>query len=225
MCFSAPASFIVGATLIAAGVATLQRAQSWREMPLGAVPLLFAGQQFVEGALWLRLESGTDEAAIAWLANCFLLFAEVLWPVLVPVAALLVEPRSRRRHVMALFVLWGGAVAGYLLVRMILSPYGATIDDHHILYTNKFVHPSGSEYIYFIGVSIPLLLSSHRMILLMGFICVFSFTFAHYIFTATFVSVWCYFAAVGSLTVFAHFYAPSDLHGGRRVNADSKSMV
>src|SRR4051794_12098656 len=70
MCFSAPASFIVGATLIAAGVATFQRAQSWREMPLGAVPLLFAGQQFVEGVLWLRLESGTDEAAIAWLANC-----------------------------------------------------------------------------------------------------------------------------------------------------------
>ena len=50
------------------------------------------------------------------LVHSFLLFAEVLWPVLVPIAALLVEPRSRRRRVMVLFVAWGLAVGGYLLV-------------------------------------------------------------------------------------------------------------
>jgi hypothetical protein len=59
----------------------------------------------------------------------------------------------------------------------------------------------------------------------MGLITVFSFTLAKDLFTAAYVSVWCYFAAVSSLVIFAYFYIPSDLRRGPRVNADSKSMV
>jgi hypothetical protein len=225
MCFSAQASFIVGFTLTVVGVATLQRSDGWREKPLAAVPLLFAAQQFIEGALWLRLESGTDDAIAASLANGFLLFAEILWPVLVPVAVLLVEPQSRRRRIMALFVLWGGAVAGYLLVRMIISPYGAAIGGHHILYTNRYFHPAGSEYVYLIGILAPLLSSSHGNLLTMGLITVLSFFFSKSISELTYVSLWCYFAAVSSLVLFAHFHAATGLRGKPSLNTDSGSMV
>jgi len=213
MCFSAQASFIVGTTLTVAGAATLRRGDSWRGAPPAAAPLLFAPPPFIQGALWLRLGSGTDDAVTATLVHSFLLFAEVLWPVLLPIIALLVEPEARRRRLMAPFIPWGLAVGGYLLVCMILSPYEATIYNDHILYSSEMKRAVGTEYVYLIGISVPLVLSSHRTLMLMGVLGAVLLVFTKHYTPMTYVSVSCYFAAVTSIMVFVHFYARSDLRG------------
>ena len=57
MCFSATASFSSGVVLLGVGTLTLKAAQSQRELPVAAIPLLFAIQQLTEGLIWLTLSS------------------------------------------------------------------------------------------------------------------------------------------------------------------------
>ena len=53
MCFSATASFSAGAVLLGIGALTVKSSHRRREMPLAAIPLLFAIQQLTEGVIWL----------------------------------------------------------------------------------------------------------------------------------------------------------------------------
>ena len=53
MCFSATASFSAGAVLLGLGTLTVKSAHRRRELPLAAIPLLFAIQQLTEGVIWL----------------------------------------------------------------------------------------------------------------------------------------------------------------------------
>jgi hypothetical protein len=211
MCFSAAASFGTAAALTVVGLATLRSAHGWRETPLAAVPLLFAVQQYAEGLLWLRLESGEADRGAVILAHLFLLVAEVVWPVLVPIAALLLEPDARRRRWMLPFALLGAVVGAVLLAAMVVSPYQPSIRQHSILYANGLEYIAGSELFYVAAVTAPLLLSSRRTIFAIGVMDAALFFVARYLYSATYVSVWCFFAAAVSVLVAAHFHV---LRGG-----------
>ena len=80
MCFSATASFSAASITAVIGVATLRQVQHPRELPLAAMPLIFAVQQAIEGALWLQLSAARSKEAVAALSLNFLVFAKVLWP-------------------------------------------------------------------------------------------------------------------------------------------------
>ena len=51
MCFSASASFSAGVALLGVSVLTLRATRAPRELPLAAIPLLFALQQLTEGVV------------------------------------------------------------------------------------------------------------------------------------------------------------------------------
>ncbi len=53
MCFSATASFTAGTALLIVGTLTERRARGRTEMPFALIPVLFAVQQLIKGALWL----------------------------------------------------------------------------------------------------------------------------------------------------------------------------
>ncbi|MFZ1988695.1 MAG: DUF6629 family protein, partial [Alphaproteobacteria bacterium] len=92
---------MTAAAIGAIGVVALARTTEPREIPLAAVPLFFALQQFVEGLLWLNLSSSPNHGAYAThLTSLYLVFAEVLWPVVAQAAVLLVEPSVKRRLLM-----------------------------------------------------------------------------------------------------------------------------
>ena len=92
MCFSATASFVTAGTTAIIGVVALTRANGPRELPLAATPILFALQQGIEGLLWLDLPVAPDGPLSTGLTLLYLFFAEVFWPIFVPIAVLLVEP-------------------------------------------------------------------------------------------------------------------------------------
>lgn len=96
MCFSPAASFTVSAGLAAAGVVTLGKTSSKRELLFAAMPLFFAGQQFIEGLLWLALL--VPERTQYWLTQGYSVFVGVLWPILTPLALWMIEPEPRRRR-------------------------------------------------------------------------------------------------------------------------------
>ena len=87
MCFSAPASFVAAGLAGAAGLASLARVQSKAELPLAAMPLVFAIQQTIEGFLWLTLANEAVGPTSSSLTEAFLMFALVLWPIYAPFTA------------------------------------------------------------------------------------------------------------------------------------------
>jgi hypothetical protein len=122
MCFSATASFSAASITGVIGIATLRQVKHPRELLLAAMPLLFAAQQAVEGALWLQLPAGAGRDAVAALSLCFLVFAKVLWPAYVAPAVLLIEPDLRRRPVLYALAALGCTISIYTLNRLIENP-------------------------------------------------------------------------------------------------------
>ena len=110
MCFSATASFTAGVVLLGVGVLTLRAARRPRELPLAAIPMLFAIQQLTEGVIWLTF---SREAPLpdTVMTDVYSFFSHVLWPVSVSVAVLLVKPPGWRRTTLATSTGWCGCSA------------------------------------------------------------------------------------------------------------------
>lgn len=209
MCFSAPTSFALAATTAAIGIAALAQVRDVRQIPLAATPLLFAAQQTVEGTLWLLLTGAPESPAIAALTRTFLIFAEVLWPILTPLAVLLIETDHNRRQVLLVLAGGGAVLAAYLLVALLGDPVTVAIHHQSLRYTRDADALSWSwfwrELPYLLCTCAPLLLSSHRIIRAVGTVVVVGFAISAYAYYATFISVWCFFAAATSTLLYLHF--------------------
>lgn len=205
MCFSATASFVtVGLTGIA-GIVSLSRINTIRELPLAAVPIFFAVQQGIEGALWIALPSGSQGATVSGLALAFLLFAEVLWPIYAPIALWLVEPDGRRRWLMAACVALGLGVASYLLWWILGHAYSAAIGANHIEYTTAEQHSHVLGFAYLIATCLPMFLSSRPLFIMLGAVVLAGSVVAYQFYWQAFPSVWCYFAATASFVIVFYF--------------------
>lgn len=217
MCFSATASFVTAGVTTAMGIAAITQARTAREIPLAAIPLVFAAQQAVEGGLWLTLAEGTPGATASVLTYAFLLFALAVWPVLAPVAALLVESQAARRKIMQVCLAIGVAVAGYFMATVLSVPHTATIRNGHVVYLTGVDAPEAIGGLYLVATAIALMVSSARAVALLGAI-VFAGSIATYVlYREAYVSVWCFFAAVASVVIVAHFLET------RRVKAQARA--
>jgi hypothetical protein len=205
MCFSASASFMTAGVTAVIGTVCLGRVQRAREIPLAATPILFALQQAMEGLLWLELPTAPHGSSSASLALGFLFFADVLWPVYAPMAVLLVEPDERRRRFMALCLLAGLYASGYLLWSLATGPRGALILDGHIVYEVSYKRSALVALAYLAATGLPLVLSSQRMVVILGLIILIGSAVAFAFYWEAFVSVWCFFAAGASAVILSHF--------------------
>lgn len=204
MCFSATASFTAGTALVAVGVVTGHRSQGLRELPLALVPLVFGVQQLSEGVLWLTLSRDLPTLQ-TWTTNVFSFFSHAFWPVFVPLAVLLVETNRTRRRVLTGFLALGTLVGLYLLVFLFLDPITASVQGRRISYDAPHFYIGAVLVLYLLATCVSGLFSSYRCINVFG-VMAFSLAIAAYVISArTFVSVWCFFAAVLSLLVLIHF--------------------
>ena len=205
MCFSATASFVACGATGAVGLVTIVRARGANELPLAAIPLLFSAQQGVEGLLWLTLPIAPGDPASSLLTNLFLLIAAVFWPVFGPFAVLLIEPEAFRRRLMGGCLAAGAGVAGYTLWHGLSSLPTASIVDGHIVYSGEPGLSYAIVFLYLMATGMAPLLSSRRIVSLFGAMVMLG-TFVTYAFYwEAFISVWCFFAALGSAVILAHF--------------------
>jgi hypothetical protein len=204
MCFSASASFIAGASLLAAGGFTMKKAQRKAELPFAAIPLLFGAQQLIEGVIWLtfRFDAPLLNPAMTF---AYSLFSHVLWPLYVPFAALLLEPVRWRRKFLAAFLAAGAAAGLYLLVNMFLFPIASRPVGGHIEYASPHFYIAPVMAGYLAGTCISMLFSSHKLVNVFGAAALLSFGLAYAIYRQWFISVWCFFAAVLSVIVLLYF--------------------
>ncbi len=205
MYFSATASFVTAGVTGAIGIVSLGRANEPRELPLAVTPILFALQQAIEGLLWLDLPLAPDGFISTALTLLFLFFAEVFWPIYAPIVVLLLESRGNRRNLMFACLAIGVAVGCYLLWSIVTGPHSAVILDDHIFYVTEHRRSDAVALAYLAATSLPLFLSSHRTVVILGAIIFVGIAVAYVFYWEAFVSVWCFFAAAASVVILCHF--------------------
>ncbi len=201
MCFSAPASFIAGGVLGAVGVATLSKAKKKSQLPFASIPLLFGIQQIIEGVVWLSVASSTVVTTVATYA--YLALSHVFWPIFIPLSILILERDRERRCVLKVLVFIGLLVGGYLLYFIINNTVTPGIVNQSIAYTGTEVpYKFFALALYLISTCGSAFVSSHKLVRIMGALAFALFFVAGWFYHATYVSVWCFFAAVVSLLVY-----------------------
>jgi hypothetical protein len=205
MCFSATASFTTAGLTGVVGIVALARVDTWREIPLAAVPLFFAIQQSVEGSLWLALPVEPQGPTATGLTLAFLLFAEVVWPIYAPVAVWLVEPNARLRKLMLTCMAVGLSVSTYLLWWILTRTHGAAIINDHIDYVTEDRHSNSLDLAYLAATCLPMLCSSRRILTVLGAIVLVGSLAAYVFYWEAFTSVWCFFAAAASIVILGYF--------------------
>jgi hypothetical protein len=206
MCFSAGASFGVGAYLLGLGALTVRQVRHPRELPFASIPLLFAVQQLSEGLVWLGFRHDTPGLHVL-MAQVYSFFSHVLWPVYIPATVALMEPLQMRRRILGALVFVGLGVGAYLLYYLLDHPVTARQSGRHIEYLTPPQLLTGATLLYAVATIISLMLSSHRMVRVFGVLALLSFAFAYGVYETWFISVWCFFAAVLSTVVGFHFFA------------------
>ena len=197
MCFSATASFTAGVTLSALGIANYQKIQSSDYRLLGIFPFLFATQQFLEGIVWLTIGTPSLSSLNLVVRDGFLLFATGIWPMLCPLAVYLGEKNTLKRKVIFGLVIVGAGLGIYLFGFVITQGVHLEKFSGNLLYDLTVIPLFVPlKYLYLIVTSVPFVLSERRPMKLFGLAAIASFALANLFYHLTFVSVWCFFAAV-----------------------------
>lgn len=207
MCFSATASFAAGTTLTVVGSLTVHKSRGKRELPLALVPLLFGAQQLTEGALWVSLQRDLPLLQ-TWSTYVYSLFSHVLWPIFVPIAVILIEAVRWRRKVLIGLGALGLLVGWYLLFFIVRFPVTATVREQSIRYESPHFYIAVVLAAYLAATCVSPLFSSHRWVNLFGALALVLAGVAAAVAMTTFVSVWCFYAAVLSVIVYRQFNGP-----------------
>ena len=207
MCFSATASFAAGTVLLGFGAVAIGRVARPAEVPYALIPALFGVQQLIEGGLWLTLPDGSPHLS-AILTHSYAFFSHVLWPIFVPLAVLLVEPDPRRRRVLAALAAAGGIAGSYLLYFWGADPTTARVVGDHMLYISPHFFTEPILALYVLGTCVSSLASSHTSVRWFGVAASLSLAAAYLFYAMWFISVWCFFAAIMSVTVLLFFWRP-----------------
>jgi hypothetical protein len=205
MCFSASASFGAGVVLTVIGIASIKKTTSRSQIPFASVPLLFAVQQITEGFEWLAL-SNSAFASLRWITcYSFLFFAQVAWPIWVPYAILKLEPKEKRKKSEIALVCIGTLLAAYLGYCLINYPVSSEIEGRHISY--KLDYPASlatlAGALYIIATIAPPFFSRIRRMWMLGTAILISYIMTTIFYEDYIVSVWCFFASIISIAVFA----------------------
>jgi hypothetical protein len=204
MCVSAQASFTAAGLLAAGSVYFLRKSEQPKRRLFACIPLLFALQQFTEAFVWLSLDTAAYSHLKIPSVFVFLIFAQVVWPVYVPLSVYRMEVDAKRRKALLVLLGAGMAFSAWLLYNLIAHPSEVSIYKSHLLYEMsyplKLALPGSIA--YFASTVIPLFVSTVSRIRLLAFVILASFIVSKIYFGETLISVWCMMAALSSICIY-----------------------
>lgn len=213
MCFSETASFGAATVLAGIGGFAMSRAETPVQKTVALMPLLFAAQQATEGMLWLSL---SQPRFVAWAEAAkysFLVFAEMLWPVYMPLIAVMAKGRGRRRKFQVPFLMLGLVLALQLAYGLAAWPVHAAIREGHMHYDLRYPPVNTVYYggLYCVATILPLLISRYGLFRLLGVGLIVSYAASRAFYNYYIISIWCYCAAFLSIiaVVIVHRLRPA----------------
>lgn len=205
MCFSATASFTSSTVIGVVGVATLARSTHRREWLFASIPLLFALHQFAEGMVWLGLTGHDPVQTVKPWGFAYMLYAQGLLTLLIPLSVWLIEPDRRRRRLVLPFLALGTALTLYMLWALLTFTTAIYVEGHSVVYRNLASNHLWLAALYVLSTCGALFFSGYRYILVLGAVnlvgVLLTIWLKHYAFT----SVWFAYAAVVSVLIYFHF--------------------
>ena len=204
MCFSAEASFAGSAVISAIGVATLTRTRKRVEIPFAAIPILFGIQQCAEGVLWITLGSGDYESLESAATYIFLVTALIIWPTMIPLSIRFMEKEKSRKKVLTCLAVLGSALSLSYAICLLAYDVTPQIQNFHIRYVDEFprIYVKIAFVCYLITTIVPIFISSVKRMWLFGILIAVSCMVTGIFFAQYLTSVWCFFAAIISITIF-----------------------
>lgn len=203
MCFSATASFAASGVLGGTGIAILKRIPR-ALYPAAAIPFMFALHQLIEGIQWILPEMSSASFVFAFF---YMLISHVFWPSYVPFAVRTLEPQNGnpyRKIILLVFQTLGLSVSIILLTSMLQHGVHVNVLDHHL---NYLVPTAAEDFLlfgYIFAVVGSFFSSSHSAVRWFGIIILISLIIAQALFALTFASVWCFFAAIISFSIYIY---------------------
>ncbi len=207
MCFSTAASIGSGIVLTLIGIATLKKTRAPQEYLFASIPLLFGIQQFSEGYLWFLLSHNGALFQIKIATGIYLAFAQIVWPVWIPLSIILLEKQPVFRAILSVFLCIGIVVSFVLAYYLYAFDVSATIAGQHIYYNlnypNTFLTIGGSFYL--LATILPLLFTQYKSMWYLGVAIFISYLISAVYYESYLISVWCFFAACISILVYNIF--------------------
>src|SRR5271168_164044 len=136
----------------------------------------------------------------------FMLYAQGLLPLLLPLSVLLFEPDGKGRRRMLPFLAVGVGTTLYILWALTAYPLQLYVKGNSIVYINQATNNTAVAVLYVIATCGSLFFSKIRMMVIFGAanlaILLAVMEFKRYAFT----SLWCAYAAVASVIILAYFW-------------------
>jgi hypothetical protein len=206
VCFSATANFVGSGVLAAAGVVTLTRVRHRRELLFAALPTLFAIHQFIEGFVWLGLDGILSPAVTHDMGAAFMLYAQGLLPLLLPLSVYQFEADRKSRQRMLPFVVLGGATTLYILWALTAFPTEVYVRANSIVYINQATNNTLVAFLYVIATCGSLFFSKIRMMVVFGAANLVILLVVMEVRRFAFTSLWCAYAAIASVIILVYFW-------------------
>ncbi len=188
------------------GVFTLMEVKHRRELLFAALPTLFAIHQFTEGFVWLGLEGRLSKVVAHDAGAAFMLYAQGLLPLLLPLGVLLFERTVERRRRMLPFAVLGAGLTLYILWALTAFPTEVSVRENSIVYVNQATNDTWVAALYVIATCGSLFFSEVKSMVLFGWanltILLITLAVKRYAFT----SVWCAYAAAASVIILVSFW-------------------
>lgn len=222
MCFSATASFSAGIALTVIGVAAIKKIQHTSQTMFASIPLIFGIQQIAEGILWVSLPYPDLLSTQKTFTYIFLFFAQIVWPIWTPISIMLLEKKGTRKRIQQVLAAAGILVGVYLGICLLLFSVEAKIEAHHIVYLQNYpVYFSKTLIVlYFFATVVPAFFSRIKHMWLLGGIILISYLISVLFYDHYLVSVWCFFASIISVSVYAIMRTLSrEKRGGTSIRA------
>lgn len=204
MCFSASASFTSGVVLTVIGIACIKKTLHPSQQLFAGIPFLFGIQQIAEGVLWISIPNVNKNDIQMIFTYLFLFFAQILWPVWVPLSLLMFEKNETRIKFQQILVIAGVIVSTYLAYCILSYGVEAKIIEHHIAYIQNYpsVFRGYGILFYALATIVPAFFSNIRGMHLFGTVILISYIVSAIFYEQYVLSVWCFFSAIISLSIY-----------------------
>jgi hypothetical protein len=204
MCFSPEASFAGGIIISAIGVITVKKIHKPSQILFACIPLFFGFQQIAEGFVWLTLPLPEFLVIQKIFVYIFLITAQVIWPVMIPLSVLFMEKSERKRKILTLFLYGGVVLSVYYSFCLFFFSVSPQINGFHIVYNNDCPDSiaMAATVIYLLVTITPLFISSVKKTHVLGILMTLSCIVTIIFFKQYLTSVWCFFAALISGVIY-----------------------